>query len=126
MLWRCACSQLTSNKLDENGSAMEWDLRRGCQDNGGGARRRKKELKMCPMKWPVEITCRKKGLEKAECREGILSNFIKHSLNGLGLELLHQGDKTNLSNFFRLEASFAGEPVAETANETVDQAVLQF
>ena len=46
LLGRRACSQLTSNKSDENGSAMEWDLRRGCQDDGGGARRRKKELKM--------------------------------------------------------------------------------
>ena len=45
-LLRRACSQLTSDKSDENGSAMEWDLRRGCQDDGGGARRRKKELKM--------------------------------------------------------------------------------
>jgi len=45
-LGRRACSQLTSDKSDENGSAMEWDLRRGCQDDGGGARRRKKELKM--------------------------------------------------------------------------------
>ena len=35
-LGRCACSQLTSNKLDENGSAMEWELMRGCQDDGRG------------------------------------------------------------------------------------------
>ena len=75
MLWRHACSQLTSDKSDENGSAMEWDLRRGCQDDGGGTRRRKKELRMCLMKRPVKITCRKKGLEKAERREGIL--YIK-------------------------------------------------
>ena len=46
LLGRRACSQLTSNKSDENGSAMEWDLRRGCQDDGGGARHRKKELRM--------------------------------------------------------------------------------
>ena len=45
-LGRRACSQLTSDKVDENRSAMEWDLRRGCQDDGGGARHRKKELKM--------------------------------------------------------------------------------
>ena len=61
-LGRRACSQLTSDKSDENGSAMEWDLRRGCQDNGGGTRRRKKELKMCPMKRPVKIMCGKKEL----------------------------------------------------------------
>ena len=62
LLGRRACSQLTSDKSDENGSAMEWDLRRGCQDDGGGARRRKKELKMCPMKRPVEIMCGKQEL----------------------------------------------------------------
>ena len=36
LLGRHACSQLTSDKLDENGSAMEWELMRGCQDDGRG------------------------------------------------------------------------------------------
>ena len=45
---------------------MKWPVEITC---------RKKELKMRLMKRLVKITCRKKGLEKAERREGIL--YIK-------------------------------------------------